>query len=386
MMRAALVVLLGLVPLLASALTLWRTRSARDIPPFRMVVVAAFTYGLAWTCQFAELGLWDWTGLSLVVQPGKESEALLSMFLFAAPLEEGAKVLGLWPFYRARRLFDVRHAIVFAALSGAGFAAGKAGALVWLGADDGLSVLRAVACMLPHVVCAVMWGSTLGVRATTGWFAFAWTLATLLRGGFDHIVFGRGPGVMILGLPLIITMLGLAYVFARRAAAQQTAFAPVIGPRSRRGQSAGVWSEPPSVRHMWQALQPRHEPLMLLWIGLGTLVTAGVGLCALGAALYAGHAMGLDFAAADEADVRSNGPLLFLATAVGSAFPIAGYLLARASGTHSVLEPALGAALAVLGGVLFLSVTTPIAAVFALALTPIAFVLASGGAWFGIAR
>jgi RsiW-degrading membrane proteinase PrsW (M82 family) len=385
-MRAALVVLLGLAPIVASALTLLRTRVARDIPSLRLIVVVAFGYGLAWTCQFAELGLWDWTGLSLSVQPGKESEALLSMFLFAAPLEEGAKVLGVWPFYSARRLIDVRHALVFAAMSGAGFAAGKAGALVALGGADGLLVLRAVACMLPHVASALIWGATLGVRATTSGFAFAWMLATLLRGGFDHIVFGRGPGVMILGLPLLLTMCGLAYAFARRAAARQAALAPVIGARSRRGRSMMSWSEPPSVREMWQLLQPKQEPLMLQWIGLGTLVTAGVGLCALVAALYAGHAIGLDFAAADEADVRSNGPLLFLATAVGSAFPIAGYLVARASGTRSVLEPALGAAFAVLGGVLFLSVTTPIAAVFALALAPIAFVLACGGAWFGIVR
>jgi len=125
---------------------------------------------------------------------------------------------------------------------------------------------------------------------------------------------------------------------------------------------------------------------MLHWIALGTLVTAGVGLVALGAALYAGHWMGLDFAAADESDVRSNGPLVFLATAVGLAFPIAGYLVARASGTRSVLEPALGAALAVLVAVLFLSVTTPIAAIFALALTPIAFALASSGAWLAMDR
>jgi hypothetical protein len=383
-MRIALVVSLGLVPLLVSALTLWRTGAARDIPKLRLMVVVVFTCGLAYACQFAELGLWDWTGLSIVAVPGKESEALLSMFLFAAPLEEGAKVLGLWPYYSARRLIDVRHALVFAALSGAGFASGKASALIWLDSADGLSVLRAVACMLPHVVSAMIWGATLGVRTTTSWFAFAWTLATLLRGGFDHIVFGRGPGVMILGLPLLVTMLGLAYAFARRAAARQAALAPVIGARSRRGRSAGLWSEPPSVREMWQALQPKQEPLMLQWIAIGTLVTAGVGLCALGAALFAGHAMGLDFAAADEADVRSNGPLSFLATAVGSAFPIAGYLVARASGTRSVLEPALGASLAVFGCVVFLSITTPIAAVFALALAPIAFVLASGGAWFGI--
>jgi hypothetical protein len=335
---------------------------------------------------FAELGLWELTGLSLVALPGRESEALLAMFLFAAPLEEGAKVLAVWPFYRSRRLVDVRHALVFSALSGVGFAAGKLSVLVFVSDGSGLALLRAVASAPPHVACAVLWGATLGVRATTGWFAFAWILATLLRGGFEHIVFGRGPGVMILGLPLLLSMLGLAYAFARRAAAREQALAPRFGARPRSLSPTAMWSEPPSVREMWRLLQPKQEPLMLHWIGLGTLVTAGVGLCALALALYVGHAMGLDFAAADEADVRSNGPLLFLATAVGSAFPVAGYLVARASGTRSVLEPALGAALAVLGGVLFLSVTTPIAAVFALALAPIAFVLASGGAWFGIAH
>lgn len=387
-MRILLAIALGAVPLVLSALVLRRRRSARDIPLWRLIFVTLSTVALAWLCQFAELGLWELTGLSLVARPGKESEALLAMFLFAAPLEEGAKVLGVWPFYSTRRLVDVRHAVVFSALSGVGFAAGKVSVLVFVGDGSALALLRALASVLPHIACAVMWGATLGVRATTtGWFAFAWILATLLRGGFEHIVFGRGPGVMILGLPLLLSMLGLGYAFARRAAAREQALAPRIGGRSRPPLGGvGVWSEPPSVREMWRLLQPKQEPLMLHWIALGTLVTAGLGLCALGLALYVGRAMGLDFAAADEADVRSNGPLLLLAAAVGAAFPLAGYLIARASGTRSVLEPGLGAALAVLGGVLFLSVTTPIAAVFALALAPIAFVLASGGAWFGIAR
>lgn len=386
-MRILLAIALGLLPVVLSALALWRRRAARDIPRWRLIFVVLSTAALAWLCQFAELGLWELTGLSLVATPGKESEALLAMFLFAAPLEEGAKVLGVWPFYSARRLIDVRHAIVFCALSGAGFAAGKLSVLVFIGDGSGLGLLRAIASAPPHVVCAVMWGATLGVRATTSWFAFAWILATVLRGGFEHIVFGRGPGVMILGLPLLLSMIGLGYAFARRAAAREQSLAPRFGSRPRPSLGpGGVWSEPPSVREMWRLLQPKQEPLMLHWIGLGTLVTAGVGLCTLALALYVGHAMGLDFAAADEADVRSNGPLFFLATAIGSAFPIAGYLVARASGTRSVLEPGLGAALAVLGGVLFLSVTTPIAAVFALALAPIAFVLASGGAWFGISH
>src|SRR5690606_28147067 len=98
---------------------------------------------------------------------------------------------------------------------------------------------------------------------------------------------------------------------------------------------------------------------------LGALVTLGVGLSALAAAIYIGHRIGLDFALADEADLATNGPLLLLALALGAAFPAAGYLVARASGSRSVLEPALGAALAALAAVLFLSVTTSIAAIFA---------------------
>ena len=385
-MQLAIAIAVVFVPLLLGIGAARRWRLARDIPPLRLVAVVLSTFALAWLCEFAELGLWAWTGLSIVARPGTQSEALLAMFLFAAPLEEGAKVLGVWPFYRARRLVDVRHALAFSACAGVGFAVGKASAVVLLGNYADLTTLRAIASIVPHVFSAVMWGSTLGVRASTSRFAVAWSLATLLRGGFDHIVFGRGPGVMILCLPLLLSILGLAYAFARRAAAEQAALSPLVGARARRSRSSGLWSEPPSVRQIWRSLQHQHEPLMLAWIGIGMLVTAGIGLSALALALYAGHAIGVDFAAADEADVRSNGPLLFLALAVGSAFPVAGYLVARASGTRSVLEPALGAALAVLGGVLFLSVTTPIAAIFALALAPIAFALASGGAWFGIAR
>lgn len=382
-MRILLAVCLGLLPIVASAWFVWRSRAARDLPRPWLALLVAFTCALAWLAEFAEIGLWAWTGLSLVARSGKESEALLAMFLFAAPLEEGAKVLGVWPFQSTRRLAGVRHALVFAALSGAGFAAGKASALVLLGGTENLAPVRALACIVPHVVSATIWGATLGARSKTSRFALAWALATLLRGGFDHIVLGRGPGLMILGVPLLLSLLGLAYFFARRAAAEEASLEPAIG---RAGRRSRLWSEPPSVRQLWRSMEPRQQPVMVSWIAIGTLVTAGVGLCSFALALYVGHTLGLDFAAADEADVRSNGPLSFLALAVGAAFPIAGYLVARASGSRSVLEPGLGAALAVLGGVLFLSTTTPVAAVFALALAPVAFVLASGGAWFGITR
>jgi len=342
-------------------------------------------YCLGWICHFAEFGLLEWTGLSLIASSGQESEALLAMFLFVAPLEEGAKVLAIWPLYSTRRLLAVRHGLVLAAASGVGFAAGDTGALILLRGVDGLTLVRALVATLPHVVCAAIWGSTLGARARTGGFALAWIAAALLHGLFDHIVFGRGPGVMVLVVPLLLTMLALAYAITRWALAREDGLAP-----SRRAEGGAIpgrgWSEPASIREVWSALEPRREPLLVHWIALGMLVTAGLCLTALALGLYVGHLIGLDFAAADEADVRSNGPLLFLATSVGSAFPVSGYLVARASGTRSVLEPALGAALAVLGAVLFLSATTPIAAVFALAVAPIAFALASGGAWFATGR
>jgi len=412
-LRIILGLSLGFAPLLLGVFAWHRARVTRDIPRVRALGVGIAAALLAVGCQFAETALWRWTGLSLVALPGKESEALLAMFLFAAPLEEGAKVLSIWPLYSARRILEIRQGIVLSAVAGLGFAAGKTSAAVALGmlpsdtlaaetlatgslalgglggsGVDGLTLLRCVLALAPHVLSAVLWGATLGVRAKTGWFALAWTIATVLRGLFDHIVFGRGPGVLVLALPLLLTLLALAYAAARRAIAQEAARRPAsVRPASDRPRSSRPgWSEPPSLREIWQALEPRHAPLMLHWIALGTLVTAGVGLVALAGALYAGHWLGLDFAAADEADVSSNGPLVFLAAAVGLAFPVAGYLVARASGTRSVLEPALGAALAVLVAVLFLSVTTPIAAIFALALTPIAFVLASGGAWLGIGR
>jgi RsiW-degrading membrane proteinase PrsW (M82 family) len=386
-MRIALALLLGLLPLVAAAALWRRSHATRDIPALRAVAVVVGACALSWGCQLAERALWEWTGLTLTAEPGQEVEALLAMLLFAAPLEEGAKVLTIWPLYSARRLLHTRHAIVLSALAGVGFAAGETSALVLFGHGEGLVIVRALVGLPAHVACAVIWGSTLGAGAKTSWFALAWGAATLLHGLFDHIVFGRGPGLMVLALPLLMTSAALAYVSARKAVAREAALTPApYGSHARSLSRVAGWSEPPSIRQVWQALQPKQEPLMLHWIALGTLVTAGLGLVALGGALYAGHALGLDFAAADEADVRSNGPLVFLASAVGLAFPMAGYLVARASGTRSVLEPALGAALAVLGGVLFLSVTTPIAAVVALALAPVAFVLASGGAWFGIAH
>jgi hypothetical protein len=369
--------LVGALLTALAALALRRYAPASGARPARVALVGLGAFVLAWACYFAELGLWHWTKLSLVALKGKESEALLAMFLFAAPLEEGAKVLAVWPLYAARRIPHVRQALVLAVAAGWGFATGEASALVSLSDGSWLGIARALLTVPPHVLSAVMWGVWLGTQTRAAWFSLAWLAAMVLRGSFDHVVLGRGPGLMVLAIPLLFALLALAWAIARRAALE--------GPARGLGLEPG-WSEPPSLTAVWQALQPRQQPLMLLWIAFGALVTLGVGLAALAFAIFIGHRVGLDFAAADEADLRSNGPLLLLALAIGAAFPTAGYLVARASGTRSVLEPALGASLATLAAVLFLSVTTPVAAVFALAITPVAFVLTCSGAWFGISH
>jgi hypothetical protein len=381
-----LAVALGLLPILILG-ALWRRRRvSHDVPVLRALGVALGAALLSVGCVFAELGLLHWTGLSVRALPGKETEALLAVLAFVAPLEEGAKVLSVWPLYASRRIFEVRHGVWLAAVAGVAFAAAKTTLGVAMGGSDALWLLRLCLAMPAQVASAVLWGAVLGARARTSWFALAWSTATLLSGAHQHLVLGRGPGLLVLAVPLLAALCALAYAVVRRTSAREAAIRASFGRRSSERPSEMRRSDPPSLGQIWRAVEPGHAPLMIHWIGLGTLVTAGVSLMALLLALYAGHALGLDFSSANEGDVRSNGPLVFLAAAVALAFPIAGYLVARASGTRSVLEPALGASLAVLGAVLFLSVTTPIAAIFALALTPIAFLLASAGAWFGIAR
>src|SRR5688572_26092952 len=111
---------LGLLPIVVAAVAWRRSRATDDIPKLRAVSVLVASYVLGWVCLFAEFGLWEWTGLSVVARPGYEWEAVLAIFLFAAPLEEGAKVLCIWPLYSGRRLSSVRHGVMLSALAGAG--------------------------------------------------------------------------------------------------------------------------------------------------------------------------------------------------------------------------------------------------------------------------
>ncbi|MES1177777.1 MAG: PrsW family glutamic-type intramembrane protease [Myxococcales bacterium] len=344
----------------------------------RLTIVMAV--GGAFAALFAayfERAVLAYTGLSLDVATSGVGGALLATFLLVAPLEEALKVGVVWPLYRTRRIDGPRLGVCYASAAGAGFAAVNGLMVILLGAGGGVPVLRALLSAPAQLFFAGLWGYALGTRRARRrghWFSFAWLAATLLHGLYAHIVWGRGPGLLVAVIPLFVFMGIGAWVALRDVApdslSQQHSFIP----------------DPPSLHSLREALRPVDHRLMVRWIVIGAFTTLGLMIALLGLAVVLGHRLGVDFSLADESDVRSTGPLILLGAAVLLAFPIAGFLVAKASSAHSVLEPALAAGLALAALVAMLFVTAPIGVLFALAVAPLAFGLACGGAWIGLER
>jgi len=361
-----------------SAAVGWLTwRSVRRVarPSRRLSGYSALGGGsVAVAALYAERVVLAWTGLDFDVRVVGAGGALMAMFLLAAPLEEAAKVLVIWPLYRTRRIDGSRLGLCYAALAGAGFAAVEGVASVLFSGPSALTVTRIFLGTLAHVFFAGAWGYTLGARGRgASFFSVTWLFAVMLHGLFDHILWGRGPGYLAATLPLVSFMLLGAWVVLRKAVADSAHH-----PHSL--------MEPPSLSEMREALRPADKPVMLRWVLGGALVTLGLVLTLVVASVFLGRRLGVDFALADEADVRSAGPLILIGAAVLLAFPIAGYLVARASSAPTVLEPAAATLLALAALVAALALTAPVAVLFALAVAPVALGLACGGAWIGLER
>lgn len=376
MQNVALAILLGLVPLAAAA-WLWR-RTERF--PVHVVLLAAGGGAVAAALSLVvERAVLDFVGLGPDGDRIGPSSALLASFMLVGPLEEAAKVLAVWPFYTTRRITSRRSGLCLAVATAAGFAAYKTIALVLADPLLVLAVGRAGLSIPAHLGFAGIWGYALGAgggQRRGRWFSIAWLVAMLLHSLYGYIVSGRGPGFWIAVVPLL-ALLAVALFIALRD----------VDARSEvpRESIVALPFEPPSLDEMRRALRT-DKPLSFRWIGIGAFVTLGMMIACIAAAVWLGHRIGIDFAMADEADVRSSGPLMLLGAALLSAFPLAGYLVARASGVDSVLEPALGATLAIGVTLVMLSMTAPVAVVFALAVAPVAFGLACAGAWFGLTR
>lgn len=370
---APLVVLLALVP----AYFVFRRvsglgRASRRLALFALLGGAA----AAVVAALVERSVLAFTELSFDARGGRTGSALLASFLLAAPLEEALKTLVVWPLYRLRRIDGPRLGLCYAVAAAAGFAAALGVARLLLGPFDGALALRALCQVPPHLFFAGLWGYALGARRgqSGGWFALTWLVSVAMQGLYHHIVWGRGPGYLVAVVPLLGFMaLGAAWVLREVSPERET-------PAKRRLPG------PPRLSLVTEALNPREQPLMLRWVVLGAFVNVGLMFALLVGAVALGHRLGVDFSAADESDMASAGPLALLGTALLASFPIAGYLVARASSTTGVLEPALAAALALAAIVAILALVAPLGVLFALAVAPLAFGLACGGAWIGLER
>ena len=316
------------------------------------------------------------TELSFDVRSAGTGSALLASFLLAAPLEEAGKTLVVWPLYRMRRIDGPRLGLCYAVASAGGFAAALGISRLFSAPWDWVLGLRVLCGVPAQLFFAGVWGYALGARRgqSGSWFAVAWLASVALHGLYMHIVWGRGPGFLVAVVPLLAFMtLGAASVL-REVSPDRHTFAKLHLP------------EPPRLSLVGEALNPRDHPLMLRWVVLGAFVNVGLMFTLLVAAVAIGHRLGVDFSAADESDMTSAGPLALLGAALLAAFPLAGYLVARASSAVGVLEPGLAAALALASIVAILAVVAPLGVLFALAVAPLAFGLACGGAWIGLER
>jgi RsiW-degrading membrane proteinase PrsW (M82 family) len=368
----AAVVSIAVLPLVLAFLVLRRVGRGETVSLRLAALLAVFGAGAGAAAVNIERLVLEWTDLDFEVSRVGASGALLAMFLLAAPLEEGSKVLVVVSAAR-RRVRSPRLGLTYAVAAAAGFAAAKIG---WtgFGAHGGAALVRLLFSVPAHLFFAGAWGYALGVKRADRWFRGAWLVATMLHGLYDHIVVGRGPGLLVATFPMLIFMAILSFMALRGEA-------PRIPRRLER-------VAPPSIEAVRDrfAHRNRERKLMLHWVIAGAFVTLGLIVVTVAAAVIAGNRFGMDFALADEADVRAAGPLVVLGVAVLAAFPAAGYLNARASSAGGLLEPALAAALTVglLVGVLWLA--APIGVLLALAVAPVALALACGGAWIGLER
>ena len=203
---------------------------------------------------------------------------------------------------------SARLGLAYAVAAAAGFAAVKT-VLTVLPAGDEIGLVRSMISAPAQLFFAGVWGYALGAaRLHDHWFRAAWFVSMLLHGLYDHIVWGRGPGLLVAALPMLLFMV-IGTVMALRAE-EPVAHLAII--------------EPPTIEAVRARLAHPERPVMLRWIIAGAFVTLGLIVALVAGAIVLGNRFASDFSLADEADVRSSGPLLLLGIAVLAAFPLSG--------------------------------------------------------------
>jgi RsiW-degrading membrane proteinase PrsW (M82 family) len=326
------------------------------------------------------------SGLDMRVTEAGESGALVFMFLFVAPTQEAGKVAAAWPAFLSKHFDEPYDGVVYSAASSLGFAAVENGFILRAHPEGTIWIARTLVALPAHVFFACLWGYALGRAKETKLripiFPVAFIGAVAAHGLYAHFVYGRGPGALLAVLPLLAVMGVVAWLLGRdlRWRGDRVSRAP-SGPGSSR--LSRVSYVPPSLSVVRSALARGNEPVKVRWIALGALVTIGGMIVGLAAGVFGAKLVHVDLSTVDEHDIGAAAPVMLLGVGLLASFPTSGWLVARASGARTLLEPALAAVLALAVTLFALGFAAPFTVVFALAASPIAWVLSCLGAWVG---
>jgi RsiW-degrading membrane proteinase PrsW (M82 family) len=375
----------AVLPALLFAVLVYRTDERRE-PPW--LVVTTFVLGsVAALLTIVVVGkAAALTGLDVKVSAAGEGGALVFLFFVVAPAQEAGKVAAAWPAFLSKHFDEPYDGVVYAAASALGFAAVENGYILHAHPTGGIWLARALVSLPAHVFFACLWGYALGrakhAKARVPIFPAAFVAAIVAHGLYAHFVYGRGPGALLAVTPLLVAMGYVAWMLGRDLNARSGRPSRVPSSSSRLSRLSAA-AAPPSLSAVRSALSRADEPVKIRWVLFGAVVTLGAMLVGLGGGVAAAHLLHIDLSTVDEHDVGAAAPVLLLAAGLLASFPTSGWLIARAAGVRTLLEPALACVLALVITLTALGFAAPFTVVFALAISPVAWVLACAGAWVG---
>jgi RsiW-degrading membrane proteinase PrsW (M82 family) len=322
------------------------------------------------------------TGLDVRVSAAGETGALVFLFFVVAPIQEAAKVAAAWPAFLSKHLDEAYDGVVYSAASSLGFAAVEGALVLHAHPTGAIWVARTVLALPAHVFFACLWGYALArakqSKRRLPIFPVAFLSTIAVHGLYAHFVYGRGPGALLAVTPLLAVMGVVAWMLSRDLQARGERPSPV--PSTSRGRLARL-SSPPSLSAVRSALRRADEPVKVRWIVFGALVTLGAMLVGLAGGVVAAHVLRIDLSTVNEHELSTAAPALLLGIGLLGSFPTSGWLVARAAHVRTLLEPALASVLALAITIVALGFAAPVAVVFGLAISPIAWVLSCAGAW-----
>jgi RsiW-degrading membrane proteinase PrsW (M82 family) len=377
----------AILPAVLFAFLVHRTDARRE-PPWLVMVTFVLGSVAALVSLLVVGRAAGLTGLDVRVSAAGESGALVFLFFVVAPAQEAGKVAAAWPAFLSKHFDEPYDGVVYAASSALGFAAVENGFILHAHPTGGIWLARALLSLPAHVFFACFWGYALGrakhSKARIPVFPAAFLASIVAHGLYAHFVYGRGPGALLAVTPLLAVMGFVVWLLARdlRLRGDRPSRVPSASGGSRLSRLSIV-AQPPSLSAVRSALTRADQPVKVRWVFFGSLVTIGAMIVGLGAGVLMARLLKIDLSTVDEHDVGAAAPVLLLGIGLLASFPTSGWLIARAAGVRTLLEPALACVLALVITLTGLGFAAPFTVVFALALSPIAWVLACFGAWIG---